>query len=173
MESLPEITFNWILMAISRLDQVLRQPETRRGTCLVYEIGKIPCVGDIIFRNLCHWLTRDLLSWYDRIEQENTISCGSSLFDRKISRECRKHCTPMLQVSLKGELVDILKLLQCISVVIHLSFKKEWYLWRVTLRHLVTKEFPQEPITRSHHPPYKRYETTFARIFLFLKTVGL
>ena len=31
----------------------------------------------------------------------------------------------------------------------------------------------QEPITRSHHLPYKPYETTFARIFLFLETVGL
>ena len=26
---------------------------------------------------------------------------------------------------------------------------------------------------RSHHLPYKPYETTFARIFLFLETVGL
>ena len=31
----------------------------------------------------------------------------------------------------------------------------------------------QEPITRSHHLPYKPYETTFARIFLFLETVAL
>ena len=31
----------------------------------------------------------------------------------------------------------------------------------------------QEPITRSLHLPYKPYETTFARIFLFLETVGL
>ena len=31
----------------------------------------------------------------------------------------------------------------------------------------------QEPITRSLHLPYKPYETTFARIFLILETVGL
>ena len=31
----------------------------------------------------------------------------------------------------------------------------------------------QEPITRSLHLPYKPYATTFARIFLFLETVGL
>ena len=31
----------------------------------------------------------------------------------------------------------------------------------------------QEPITRSLHLPYKPYETSFARIFLFLETVGL
>ena len=31
----------------------------------------------------------------------------------------------------------------------------------------------KEPITRSLHLPNKPYETTFARIFLFLETVGL
>ena len=31
----------------------------------------------------------------------------------------------------------------------------------------------QEPITRSLHLPYKPYETTSARIFLFLETKGL
>ena len=31
----------------------------------------------------------------------------------------------------------------------------------------------REPITWSLHLPYKPYETTFARIFLFLETVGL
>ena len=31
----------------------------------------------------------------------------------------------------------------------------------------------QEPITRSLHLPYKPYESTFARIFLFLETAGL
>ena len=31
----------------------------------------------------------------------------------------------------------------------------------------------QEPITQSLHLPYKPYETTFARIFLFLETAGL
>ena len=31
----------------------------------------------------------------------------------------------------------------------------------------------QEPITRSLHLPYKPYESTFARISLFLETVGL
>ena len=30
----------------------------------------------------------------------------------------------------------------------------------------------QEPITRSLHLTYKLYETTFARIFLFLETAG-
>ena len=34
-------------------------------------------------------------------------------------------------------------------------------------------ELMLEPITRSLHLPYKPYETTFARIFLFLETVGL
>ena len=31
----------------------------------------------------------------------------------------------------------------------------------------------QEPVTRSLHLPYKPYEISFARIFLFLETVGL
>ena len=31
----------------------------------------------------------------------------------------------------------------------------------------------QRPITRSLHLPYKPYETSFARIFLFLETAGL
>ena len=31
----------------------------------------------------------------------------------------------------------------------------------------------QERITRSLHLPYKPYETSFARIFLFLETAGL
>ena len=38
---------------------------------------------------------------------------------------------------------------------------------------IVSNFLGQEPITRSHHLPYKPYETTFARIFLFLETVGL
>ena len=33
--------------------------------------------------------------------------------------------------------------------------------------------YNQEPIIRSLHLPYKPYETTFARIFLFLETAGL
>ena len=39
--------------------------------------------------------------------------------------------------------------------------------------HISSLFIHQEPITQSLHLSYKPYETTFARIFLFLETVGL
>ena len=45
--------------------------------------------------------------------------------------------------------------------------------WQVSQKFLLWTFRGQEPITRSLHLPYKLYETTFARIFLFLETVGL